>query len=100
ERVQVVLREPLAAAEERQLDDEADSADGATEALDETADRLYGAAGREDVVVDEDLGALRNEIRVEFQRIRPVLELVRGAHGLRGQLPWPPRGDESAPDLT
>src|SRR5262249_53124210 len=100
EREQVVLAEPLSAAQERQLDDEADAAHLASEALDEPADRLDGAAGGEDVVVDQDAGSVRDQLRMELERVRAVFELVRRAHRLRRQLPGPPRGDEAAADLA
>src|SRR4051794_36301628 len=91
QRVEIEPVELLAPTEERELDDEARTDHDAAELLDEPADRFDGAAGREDVVVDHDTRALRNQLRVELERVLAVLEHVARAHGLRRQLARPPR---------
>src|SRR6266545_5342949 len=100
QRVEVVAGQPLAAAEEGQLDDEADAADLPPELLDEAADRFHGPARREHVVVDEHPRALRDQVRMQLERVRAVLELVRRADRLRRQLAGAARGNEAATDLA
>src|SRR5581483_5313517 len=99
EREQVEPGEPFAAAEECQLDDEAGSDDDAAEPFDEAADRLDHAAGCEDVVVDDDAGAVGDEGGVQLERVLPVFERVGGADRLRRELAGPPRRDEAAAGL-
>src|SRR4051794_13942338 len=95
QRVQIEAVELLAATEEGQLDDEARSDDDAAELLDEAADRVDGSAGREDVVVDHDARASRDQLRVQLERVLAVLEHVASADGLRRQLSRPARRDEA-----
>src|SRR5579871_4244827 len=92
--VQVAAGAALAPAQERQLDDEARADDDAAELLDEPPDRLDRSAGREDVVVDDDPGALRDQLRVQLERVLAVLEHVARAHRLRRQLPRSARRHE------
>src|SRR5581483_5657871 len=96
QRVQVELGEPVAAAEEAELDDEAGADDVAPELLHEPADRLDRAPGREHVVVDHDPGAGPDQVRVQLERVLAVLEHVARAHGLGRELAGPPRRDEAA----
>src|SRR5436190_22351948 len=96
----VVLLEMLAALQERQLDHERDADDLPSELRGEVADRLGCAACCKDVVVDEDALSVRDCVRMELQGVLPVLERVRGAHGLPGQLPGPSRGRKAAPELV
>src|SRR5258708_8912270 len=74
ERVHVGAVEALAAVEERQLDDEARADDHSAELLDELLDPLDGAAGREHVVVDDHLRAVRDQVRVQLDRVLAVLD--------------------------
>jgi hypothetical protein len=98
--MQVVLGEPLAAAQERQLDDEATAHDLPAELLHEVRDRLHGAAGRQHVVVDQDARAFSDQVGVQLERVLAVLERVGGPHGLRRELPGPPGREESRADLV
>ena len=98
--MQVVFREPLAAAEERELDDEADAARPRRRAArrgrrSPPPSRRSRARRR-----GSDARAVRDQIGMELERVRAVLELVRRAHGLRRQLARPPRGHEPAADLA
>src|SRR5919198_4171349 len=68
ERVQVHPVQALAAAQERQLDDEARADHLAAELLDELRDRLDRAARREHVAVDHHPRALRDQVRVQLER--------------------------------
>src|SRR5438105_8422034 len=98
--VQVVTGEPLAAAEERELDDEGAADDHPAETLYEAADRLHRAPRRQHVVVDEDACAAADHLGVQLERVLPVLERIGRAHGLRRKLPGPASGYESAADLV
>ena len=69
QRVQVDALQALAAAEERQLEDEARADDLAAELLYETANRLDRAARREHVVVDDDPGAGCDQVGVQLEDI-------------------------------
>src|SRR5207302_8297625 len=82
QRVEVVLRQALAALEEVELDDERTAADLAAELLDEPRDRLHGAAGGEDVVVDHDPRPGLNRLRVQLEHVLAVLEPVARADRL------------------
>src|SRR5262249_43454772 len=95
EREELRAVEPLASAEERQLDDEAGADDDAAQLLDELADRLDRPAGREHVVVDDDASSLRNQLRVQLEDVLAVLEHVASADRFRRQLAGSPRGDEA-----
>src|SRR3954454_22226810 len=86
QRVHVTPREPLAAAEERQLDDEAGADDDAAESLHEAADRLDSAAGGEHVVVDHHACAGRDQVGMHLERVLAVLEEIARPDRLRRQL--------------
>src|SRR5712691_12983231 len=96
----VVVREALAALQEGELDHERDPDDLAAELLDEVGHRAHRAPGGEDVVVDEDAGAARERVGMELERVLPVLERVRRADGLRGQLAWSARRGEAAAEVA
>src|SRR5207244_851710 len=98
-RVELVLGESFAAVQEVELDDEGTAADLAAELLDETRDRLDGAAGREHVVVDQHPRPGRDRLRMELQRVLAVLEAIAGADRLGRQLARSARGHEAAADL-
>src|SRR5919197_564197 len=100
ERVQLVLRESLAAAEERELDDEAATDDLAAEPLDELRDRLDRSARCEHVVVNEHACAATDHLSVQLERVLSVLERVGGTDGLGRQLAGPAGGDEPTADLA
>src|SRR6266542_6466697 len=98
--MQVVLRKPLATLQERQLDDEAAADDLPAEHLHKLlADRLDRPPGAKDVVVDQDACAPRDHVRMELERVLPVLERIGRADGLRRKLSRTPRRDEPAADL-
>ena len=98
QRMHLERLQPLAASEEREVDDEACPHDHPAELFfDEAADRLHRAAGREDVVVDQHLRPRGDEVRVELEGVLAVLERIGGAHGRRGQLPGSPGRHEPAP---
>src|ERR1043165_7977955 len=99
--VQVVLGELVAPVEERELDDEAAPDDFPAEALDELLRyRLLRSSRREHVVVDEHARAVRDHVRVQLERVLPVLERIGRADRLRRELPRPPCRHEPAADLT
>src|SRR6266540_5771968 len=98
--MQVVLRKPLATLQERQLDDEAAADDLPAEHLHKLlADRLDRSAGGKDVVVDQDACAPRDHVRMELERVLPVLERIGRADGFRRELSRTPCRDEPAADL-
>ena len=82
----VVAAEPLAAAQERQLDQERAADDLAAELLDQLAQRARRAAGRQQVVVDEHARAACERVGVQLERVDAVLEQVLGADRLVRQL--------------
>ena len=69
QREQVVLRQAVAAAEEGELDHEVDADDGAAEVLDQPCDRLHRAAGRQNVVVDDDPRAASDRACRDLERV-------------------------------
>src|SRR2546426_22673 len=81
QREDVVPGQLVATVQELQLDDECATDDLAAELLDETRDRLDGAARREHVVVDEHAGAVRDRVRVKLERILAVLGPVPDLRG-------------------
>src|SRR5436305_11558338 len=89
ERVLIHAGKPFTAAEERQLDDEAGADDHAAELFDEALDRLDRPTCREHVVVDHDPGAVRDQLRVQLERVLAVLQHVTRADRLRRQLSRP-----------
>ena len=99
ERAELVLLESPATAEERELDHEVDTDDGAAELLDETGDRLHRPAGREHVVVDDDSRAASDRVGRDLERVLAVLERIGRGDGLRRELARPPRRDEAAAGL-
>src|SRR6476660_7820688 len=68
--------EPVAALQEVELDKERKPDDVALEALDELDRAVDGAAGREEVVDDEDLLPCLDRVAVDLEGVRAVLERV------------------------
>ena len=78
--------EPVAALEEVELDEEREADDLALEPLDELDRALDRAAGREQVVDDQDLLAGLDRVAVDLERVRAVLEGVLDGDRLGRQL--------------
>src|ERR687893_1665938 len=76
--------EAVAAVEVAELYEEGHADDGAAGVLDEFAHGAGGAAGGEEVVADEDPGALPYRVGVGFEGVGPVLEVVGGRDGRAG----------------
>src|SRR2546421_10879292 len=95
-----VLRQPCASLQEGELDDEREADDLGSESLDQARDRLDGAAGREDVVVDQDAVSLPHRLRMELESVLSVFERVRSPDGLGRQFARPACRDEAAADLA
>src|SRR5436305_3498321 len=99
QRVEVVLLEPPASFEERELDHEVDADHAAAQALDEAGDRLHRPARGEHVVVDHDPRPVRDRVGRDLERVLAVLEHVARHDGLRRQLAGAARRDEPAAGL-
>src|SRR5579884_3932624 len=88
-------REAVAPAEERELDHERAGDHLRAGALDELAHRRGGAAGSEQVVVDEYPRPAGERVRVYVEGVDAVLELVLDRRRLGGKLAGLPRRDEA-----
>src|SRR5207245_4025781 len=98
--VEVVLREPVAAVQERQLDDEAAADDNPAETLHQLpGDRLDRSACGEHVVMDEHARALRDHLGMQLELVPPVLERIARTDRLRRELARATCRNESATDL-
>src|SRR5262245_33532068 len=82
----LVARELLAALQEIELDEEAVERDLSAELLDQIRRRLGRAARGDHVVHDQRARALFEGVLVDLERVVAVLERVRDADRLRGQL--------------
>src|SRR3954467_12628196 len=78
--------EPVAPLEEVELDEKGEPDDVALEPLDQLDRALDGAAGREEVVDDQDLLARLDRIAVDLEGVRAVLEGVLDRDRLGRQL--------------
>src|ERR1700733_2099215 len=79
--------EPLAAAEEAQLDQEGTTGDLGSQACDEVAHPACGAAGGQQVVVDEHPRTRSERVGMPLERVDSVLEDVLHADRVGRQPP-------------
>ena len=89
--------EPVAALEEVELDQEREADDLALEPLDQLDRALDRAAGREQVVDDQDPLAGLDRVAVDLERVRAVLEGVLDGDVSAGSLPSLRTGTNPAP---
>ena len=83
----------------RQLHQEGAADDLGAQAGHELAQRPGGAAGGQQVVVDQHAGAVGQGVGVDLQGVDAVLERVLGADRLRGQLAGLARRHEPGAEL-
>src|SRR5258708_277168 len=74
--------------EERQFDQEREPSDDAAGLLDELAAGHHRAAGRQQIIDQEDLGPFMDSIDVHMQLGRPIFEFILQAISAVRQLPW------------
>src|SRR4051812_5302434 len=92
--------EAIPTLEEVELDEERQTDDVALQPLDELDRALDGAAGREEVVDDEDLLPRLDRVAVDLERVRAVLEGVLHGDRLRRQLAQLAHRDEAGIQLV
>src|SRR5687767_7104947 len=80
QRENVVAFELLAAVQELELDHEGKADHLAAQLLDKVDLGPGGAAGREQVVVDEHAGTALDRVGVELERVEPILQRILRAH--------------------
>ena len=87
--------EPVAALEELELDQEREADHLALEPLDQFDRAVDRAAGREQVVDDQDLLTRRDRVAVDLERVRAVFERIFDGDRLGRQLAQLADGDET-----
>lgn len=94
----VVRCQPAPPSQQLEFDQESASDDFAPEPLDRLDRSRCRAAGGDQIVVDQDPGAVRERVGVDFELVRPILEFVLDRDRLSRQLSGLSRRYEAGPD--
>src|SRR5579883_30692 len=85
-RANVVARQPGAALQKIEFNDESEAGDFTAEFFDKLRYRLRRASGGEHIVNDQNIFAGIDRVAVDFENIRSIFKLILDALGDRGEL--------------